>query len=237
MNNLQVNDGTGGGDVIPYADLIRRSGEVWIAERVPAVGFTTGSYWQNGSYYVTYQVWTDDNTGYTWGKFYTFRADDAHPNWAAIWGNGLTVNLQASNGQYLCAENGGGSTIVANRDQAFAWEEITLWATAGGTIQSGEEIVLGTRDYRKFLCADQAHQDPGRIVADRSAVGPWERFKLVKVSPGDSYIRSGDQVALVSSENKYWCANEGGGAAVVANRDYIGSWETFTITFVTPGSR
>jgi hypothetical protein len=237
MNNLLVNDGTGNNDVIAHTDLFRRSGEVWIAERVPHVGFTTGSYWQSGSYYVTYQVWTDGGTGYKWGKFYALRADDANPNWVGIWGNGLAINLQSSNGQYLCAENGGGSTVAANRNFASAWEEITLWVTAGGTIQSGQEIVLGTRDYQKFFCADQAHADPGRIVADRSSPGPWERFYLVKISGGDNYIRSGDEVALRSSENKYWCANNGGGGTVVANRDYIAAHETFVITFITPGSR
>lgn len=237
MNNLLVNDGTGNGQVIASGDLFRRSGEVWIAERVPEVGFTTGSYWQSGSYYVAYQVWTDGGTGYRWGKFFAFRADDTYPNWVAIWGNGITLNLQASNGQYLCAENGGGSTVAANRNTAYAWEEITLWVTAGGTLQSGQEIVLGTRDNLKFFCADQAHPDPGRIVADRNSPGPWERFQIVKVSSGDSYIRSGDEVALVSSEGKYWSANDGGGGPVVANRDYIGSYETFVITFVPAGSR
>jgi hypothetical protein len=32
------------------------------------------------------------------------------------------VALQAANGQYVCAENGGGSNLVANRDWILAWE-------------------------------------------------------------------------------------------------------------------
>jgi hypothetical protein len=30
--------------------------------------------------------------------------------------------LQAANGQYVCAENGGGSNLVANRDWILGWE-------------------------------------------------------------------------------------------------------------------
>ena len=32
------------------------------------------------------------------------------------------IALQTNNGQYVCAENGGGSNLVANRDWILAWE-------------------------------------------------------------------------------------------------------------------
>jgi hypothetical protein len=34
--------------------------------------------------------------------------------------------LRAANGQYVCAEDGGGRELVANRDQALGWETFEL---------------------------------------------------------------------------------------------------------------
>ncbi|MEO7859952.1 MAG: hypothetical protein ABIU05_05830 [Nitrospirales bacterium] len=40
--------------------------------------------------------------------------------------NGAQVGLQASNGQYVCAEGGGGREVVANRGEIGPWETFSL---------------------------------------------------------------------------------------------------------------
>jgi hypothetical protein len=36
------------------------------------------------------------------------------------------IHLRADNGQYVCAEGGGGREVVANRDRAQEWETFTV---------------------------------------------------------------------------------------------------------------
>ena len=36
------------------------------------------------------------------------------------------IHLRANNGQYVCAEGGGGREVVANRDKAQEWETFTV---------------------------------------------------------------------------------------------------------------
>ncbi|MGH8016850.1 MAG: fascin domain-containing protein, partial [Opitutaceae bacterium] len=36
--------------------------------------------------------------------------------------HGFYIGLQSVNGQWLCAENGGGGTVVANRTGMGSWE-------------------------------------------------------------------------------------------------------------------
>ncbi|MGH8017099.1 MAG: fascin domain-containing protein, partial [Opitutaceae bacterium] len=92
--------------------------------------------------------------------------------------SGVEVGLRTANGLFLCAEGGGGSTLVANR-----------WG-----------------------------------------VGAWETFRIHRLA-GPGLISTGDAVSLQAVENgHYWCAVNGGGGIVDANRTGVGSWETFTIT-------
>jgi hypothetical protein len=43
-----------------------------------------------------------------------------------VGGDGVTqIALRAANGQYVCAESGGGQEVVANRNEIGAWE--TFW--------------------------------------------------------------------------------------------------------------
>lgn len=235
MNTLYVDDGTNTGDTIDFAHWYRRSGEVLMIEQVPYNGFTTGSYWQSGNFYAYYQVWTDYNTSYRWGKFATWRLDDSVSSYQFQWGNSLTINLQADNGQYVSAVNGGGQGVTADRNVASAWEEITLWGTAGGPLQSGDEVVLGTRDNQKFFCAEGGGGQA--VVANRSTPYGWERFHIYKQSGGDNYIRSGDTVAFKADNGQYWSATNGGGSGITADRNSVYGYETFTLTFITPGSR
>lgn len=89
--------------------------------------------------------------------------------------SGDRVTLRTVNGQFLCAENGGGGEVVANRVTAGPWETFTVVHAdlSGGEISSGQCILLRTAN-GQFLCAEGGG---GReVTADRAAIGPWETF-------------------------------------------------------------
>ena len=79
-------------------------------------------------------------------------------------------------------------------------------------------------DNGKYVSADQ-HKG-NTLVADRSAIGPWETFLVVR---GSSPPRHGDEISLVASNDKYVCADMNKGAILVADRDQVGPWEKFII--------
>jgi hypothetical protein len=71
--------------------------------------------------------------------------------------------------------------------------------------------------------------NPGDVWADRRQVGAWERFTLVTVTvrtrPAIGKARWVGRVAI-GSWRGYFCAENGGGNQVHANRHEIGPWET-----------
>ncbi|NES22587.1 MAG: hypothetical protein F6K41_27625, partial [Symploca sp. SIO3E6] len=130
------------------------------------------------------------------------------------------IALQVDNGQYLCTEKGGGSSVVANRDKIGPWETLTLH-------QLGDSKVAIQADNGQYICAEGG--GGSSVVANRDKIGPWETFTLHQL--GDS------KVAIQAENGQYLCAEGGGGGSVVANRDKIGPWETFvyqTIAATTP---
>jgi hypothetical protein len=137
------------------------------------------------------------------------------------------VNLQASNGQYVVAENGGGGIINANRNVAAAWETFTLVDRNGGLLQHGDSVHLYTF-YWWLLQAPGG--GGGSLVGSGTMPHAWETFVLQKVSGSSgSTILNGDKVALRTFTSHYVVAEGGGGGVVNANRTAIGPWETFTL--------
>ncbi len=95
---------------------------------------------------------------------------------------GDRVHLQASNGQYVCAEGGGGREVVANRKSPHEWETFVLCRPPGTTASSAIDkgritpVAFRTWNGRNYLCAEDGG---GReLVANRRAIGPWEVFSL-----------------------------------------------------------
>lgn len=70
-----------------------------------------------------------------------------------------------------------------------------------------------------YLCAEGGGN--GTLIANRSAVGPWETFEMVDLK--------NNQFALRSINGFYVCAENGGGSTISVNRTRLGSWETFTL--------
>ena len=69
--------------------------------------------------------------------------------------------------------------------------------------------------------------NPGDVHADRGAVGPWEKFFLVSLSPNN---------IAIDSWRGYFCAENGGGGPVHANRSWIKSWETASLIHNSNGT-
>ena len=123
-----------------------------------------------------------------------------------------TIALQASNGNYVCAEGGGGQGVTANRNAIGPWETFRLVELGGGkvAIEAPNGLYLGAEG-----------GGGGPIVANRAAVGPWETLTLKDLG--------GNKVALQAANGQYVCAEGGGGQGLVVNRSKVGPWETFTL--------
>lgn len=123
-------------------------------------------------------------------------------------------SLRAVNSDFVCAEQGGGLHLMANRKNVGDWEGF-LFADVGGAVtiqaQSGH-----------FVCAEPS----GVVMANRGHAGDWERWTIVDL--GD------ERIALRSFHGAFLCAEFGGGGIVVANRANIGAWETFTRAPIEP---
>ena len=63
--------------------------------------------------------------------------------------------------------------------------------------------------------------DKATLVANRTAVGDWERFTMVNRADG--------KISLKAANGKFVCCDLDKGAILVADRDQAGDWETFTI--------
>lgn len=84
------------------------------------------------------------------------------------------------------------------------------------------QITLLSRQIRKYVVAEP----DGRLDANRNAVGPWEKFQLLKNEDG-SY-------SLCSHHKTYVVAEPNGN--VLANRISLGPWEKFTLISNDDGS-
>ncbi len=68
----------------------------------------------------------------------------------------------------------------------------------------------------------------GAVYANRSAVGPWESFRVVP--------QGGGRIALQAPNGQYVVAESGGGRELLANRSVVGAWERFHVDLLG-GSR
>jgi len=79
------------------------------------------------------------------------------------------IALQANNGQYVCAENGGGSNLVANRDWILAWETFRQ-------IDLGNNEVALQAANGQYVCAENG--GGSNLVANRDWILAWETFGI-----------------------------------------------------------
>src|SRR3954471_11998766 len=94
--------------------------------------------------------------------------------------NVLAVRLQASNGQFVCAEGSGGGTVVANRNVGSTWETFTI-EPLDGALYDGSRVALRASN-GQYVVAEGG--GGGAVNANRNSVGPWETFRLELVGGG-----------------------------------------------------
>jgi hypothetical protein len=74
----------------------------------------------------------------------------------------------------------------------------------------------------RYITAEDEGTQP--LIANRTAIGPWEQFDLIDVGNGN-----GDVALLSHANGKYVTAENAGTQPLIANRTAIGPWETFHI--------
>lgn len=128
-------------------------------------------------------------------------------------GNNTTtrISLQGANGQYVCAEQGGGAAVVCNRNGVGGWETFYEEDLGNGFVALRCEVSGW------YLCAENG--GGGQVSANRQSVGGWESFTR--------HDLGGGAVAYQTVNGNFLCAEGGGGQEIVADRNGIGAWETF----------
>jgi hypothetical protein len=120
-----------------------------------------------------------------------------------------TITFRASNGQYVCAEEGGWHEVVANRDAVGPWETFKRHPQPDGRF--AYESSGGA-----YLTAEGG--GGGSLSCNSTVIGPWECWHELHVNQG---------IALQSDNGHFMCAEDGGGGIVNVTRSTAGLWETF----------
>ena len=97
-------------------------------------------------------------------------------------------------------------------DAEASADDVAAWQKAGAPLGEGTFVLRGGNSGQ--LCADEGD----KIVCNRNAVGPLEKFTLEK---------HGNYYALKGGKDGRYCADEG--SRVTCNRPWVHSWERFTI--------
>src|SRR3712207_9519186 len=110
------------------------------------------------------------------------------------------IILRAHNGQYVCAEGGGGDDVVANRDKIGPWETFTL-ELIDKHFRDESRIALRA-DNGSYVCAEGG--GGSEVVANRADRGPWETFTAERASGSSRRpFRTGDSIALRTLNGSY----------------------------------
>lgn len=86
-----------------------------------------------------------------------------------------SIQLKASNGQYVCAENSGGDLLVVNRDVPLQWETFVLTNIQGPRLQDGSLVVIKCNN-GQYVCAENG--GGSNVIANRNSIGRWETFTI-----------------------------------------------------------
>lgn len=100
-------------------------------------------------------------------------------------------------------------------------------AAAGAKQAATKTVALRAKVNGSYVAAESAGNSP--LVANRKAVGPWERFDLIQVSSSEIALRA-------QINNRYVAAENAGQSPLISNRTAIGSWETFRLIRNSDGS-
>jgi hypothetical protein len=128
-------------------------------------------------------------------------------------------------GQFLCAEQGGGGGVKADRAAPQAWETFKLLDRNDGSLESGDVVYIQASN-GSYL---QAETGGGQALnAGSKNQLDWEAFRVVK-RQGSGKIANGDIVGLQTLTGYWVSALDGGGGAVDVHAKAMSGWEAFRI--------
>ena len=140
--------------------------------------------------------------------------------------DGMRIQLQASNGQYVVAAGNGGGDVLAAESRLGPWGEFTVVDANGGCVESGDVVSLHTSD--GFYL--RAREGGGSTLdATDPQPTPWARF-VARRHRGAGPIRNLDSITLQAQSGHYVCAEQGGGGVVRADCDTPGTWGQFKVS-------
>ena len=117
-----------------------------------------------------------------------------------------SVALQAAaNNKYVCADNGGNSPLIANRDAIGSWETF-------GLVDLGNNNVAFKAVNGKYVCADNGGNSP--LIANRDAIGSWETFKLTDPHQATVIVTIKNAAGAVIPNAKITVTSDGAGKAL-----------------------
>lgn len=130
------------------------------------------------------------------------------------------------NNKYVCADDNGEASLVANRASGGDWEQFRVIYNADGTIS------FQSRANNKYLCAvfdDTDKENP--IVARSNQISTWEKFYLEKQSNGTYALRTYVNNYYVQAD-----INDSNSGILHAIGASVGTWEVFTFEAVSDSS-
>ena len=125
------------------------------------------------------------------------------------------------------------------------WTTWTLWQYSNSGSLPGDQDVfngdyaalarlaggtpLGLRAHAngRYVTAENAGRSA--LIANRTAIGPWERFDQIDAGGGYIALRAHANGLIVTAENA-------GASPLIANRRVIGAWEKFKVVINADGS-
>jgi hypothetical protein len=135
------------------------------------------------------------------------------------------ITLQARNGQFLSATNGGGTDVNAVAPNPLSFETFVVVDLNGGTLNSGDTVNLQATN-GQFMVAENG--GGGAVNANRAQAITWEQFVITSTAGGA--IANGNSVSLRTFNGRnFLSAVNGGGGAVNAAPTTVGQNERFTV--------
>jgi hypothetical protein len=112
--------------------------------------------------------------------------------------SGDTVYVQADNGQYLTAQDGGGNLLTASSTEAGSWQTFKIVKVGGsGVIRSGNHFVIQTSNSRYWYTESG---EPGLVNASGQWMnGNYETFIITLHSP---QITKSQPVIISNKDNR-----------------------------------
>ncbi len=131
--------------------------------------------------------------------------------------------LQTQTQRFVSADDAGGASVRVDAPSFLDWEYLTLVDHNGGSLASGDEISILTKNGHHLMALNGGG---GAVDATSTNELSWERFTIVEVGGGGA-IDDHDLVAIRAASGHYFSAGSGG--LLRADAASIGASSTFSL--------